>query len=125
MGYETRNGSVVRTGRKATAPARPRYPVGKLNRYDCQTCDGLIITIDRDKGVTPFALACRATSGCRGDMFSSFYQGATGKPTFEWRKPTPVEYAAGSVGMRAHFDQGGLDLYPINGAVASRAQVTP
>lgn len=117
MGYETRNGRVVRTGLRMEQ-GKPDQAPPRLNRYDCNSCGGHIITVDRDNGVTPFALACRATKGCNGDMYSSFYRGVFGRPTFEWRKATPAEYAAASAGMKAHFAQGGLDLHPINGAAA-------
>lgn len=85
----------------------------RLNRYTCQNCGLSIITVDRDHGVTPFMLLCRATEGCRGHMYSSFYKGVQGTPTFEWRKPTPAEYAAYPEAMREHVDQGGLDIHPI------------
>lgn len=88
----------------------------QLNRYICQKCGGSVITIDRDEGVTPFMILCRATVGCRGHMYSSFYRGVEGEPTFEWRKPTPTEYAAYSLAMRQHVDQGGLDIHPIGTA---------
>lgn len=86
---------------------------GKKNRYTCDTCCGQIITIDRDEGVTPFMLECRADRHCNGFMESSMYRHVTGEPTFEWRKATAEEYAAASDGMRHHFDQGGLDIHPV------------
>jgi hypothetical protein len=113
MAYETRNGSIVRTGRKAAARARTEYFATRLNRYTCQTCSGYIITVDREEGVTPFALECRATKDCQGDMYSSFYRDVHGVPTYEWRKPMPAEYARMSPAMRDHVDKGGLDIYPI------------
>lgn len=112
MGYETHNGRVVRTGLRMEQ-RKPVQVLPRLNRYDCNACGGHIITIDRDKGVTPFAIECHATAHCQGDMYSSFYQGAVGAPTFEWRKPTPVEYAAMSAAGRHHVDQGGLNLHRI------------
>lgn len=86
----------------------------RLNRYTCQSCHGSIITVDRDEGVTPFMVLCRAKPGCKGHMYSSFYKGVQGEPTFEWRKPTPAEYAAYPEVMRQHVDQGGLDIHPIS-----------
>jgi hypothetical protein len=115
MGYETRNGHVVRTGLKPPQ-AKPFQIPPRLNRYVCNDCGGHIITVDRDKGVTPFALNCRATAGCDGDMYSSFYSGVEGDPTYEWRKPTPAEYVAMSEAMRQHINQGGLEIYLIAGA---------
>jgi hypothetical protein len=77
----------------------------------CERCGGQIITVDADDGVTPFALMCRASPNCSGMMYSSFYQGVRGEPTYEWRRPSDAEYAGMSAAMRAHVDQGGLDLY--------------
>jgi len=116
MGYATRHARIIRTGLKAAQaqPVRIQTPP-RLNRYTCNACGGHIITVDRDKGVTPFAIDCRATRGCSGDMYSSFYRVSSGTPTFEWRKPTPEEYAAMSAAGRHHVDQGGLELHPING----------
>jgi hypothetical protein len=85
----------------------------QLNRYTCRECRGEIITIDRDEGTTPFMLGCRATEGCKGMMQSSFYRGVEGAPTFEWRKPTPHEFAKSSRAMQDHFNMGGLDIHRI------------
>ena len=90
---------------------------GKRNSYQCTTCRGIIFTEDKDEGVTPFMLKCRATEGCDGTMESAFYrlpeQAALVRPHFIWRKPTPEEYVTMSLGMKAHVDQGGLDLYQL------------
>ena len=89
----------------------------KRNAYVCQKCNKHIITVDRDPGVTPFMLLCRATPQCTGMMRSEFYCGglvmSEEKPTFEWRRPTDKEYDEASKGMQEHFDKGGLDLHPI------------
>lgn len=87
----------------------------QLNKYTCQSCGGSIITIDRDKGVTPMMLMCRATPPCGGTMLSSMYQGVEGEPTYEWRKPAPQERIRMSPQMIDHIDAGGLDIYPIKG----------
>lgn len=88
---------------------------GKRNAYTCQKCKGTIVTVDNDKGTTPFMIECRAKPGCNGDMHSHFYLGSvvSGRlpATFEWRKPTEEEYQKASPGMRAHFDQGGLEIH--------------
>ena len=86
---------------------------GQRNRYTCRDCGQTIVTVDTDEGVTPFLLGCRTTEGCKGLMQSSMYRGVTDVPTFEWRKPTPVELIKASRGMRDHFSQGGLDIYPL------------
>jgi hypothetical protein len=92
----------------------------RLNRYTCRDCRQSIITVDRDEGVTPFMLLCRATEGCRGFSYSSMYRGVTGTPTYEWRKPTPAEYLAYPPAMREHVDQGGLDIHPIERPASTR-----
>ena len=96
----------------------------KRNAYTCQTCGGTVITEDRDEGVTPFMLACRATKGCSGMSESHFYRGptvASDKPAaFIWRKPTPTEYKASSPAMKQHFDQGGLNIYATPDGSAER-----
>ncbi len=86
------------------------------NAYTCDRCHQNIITIDRDDGVTPFMLACRATAGCTGTMRSQFYfqnERTLSPPQYEWRKPTRQEYANMSPAMRQHIDIGGLDIYPV------------
>ena len=85
---------------------------GRKNGYTCQKCKDQIVTIDIDEGVTPFALACRATEGCDGMMYSAGYAIPQFLPAqFEWFKPASLEgYDAW---MREHIRQGGLDLRPI------------
>ena len=91
--------------------------VGKHNNYRCFKCGKSIITIDRDEGVAPWMLICRATPNCKGMMYSSFYRitiiDFLRQPQWEWCKPTPEQYSDASPGMREHFDKGGLDIYPI------------
>ena len=84
------------------------------NRYTCDTCNGSIVTEDRDEGTTPFMLGCRAKTGCKGMMRSSFYRGvAPDEPVdFIWRKPTSTEVMRASKAMLQHFAMGGLDIYP-------------
>lgn len=91
--------------------------MSKRNSYQCTTCGGIVFTEDRDEGVTPFMMGCRATDGCDGTMESAFYrlpdQAAKVRPHYVWRKPTAEEYAAMSSAMKTHIDQGGLDLHPL------------
>lgn len=85
---------------------------GKINQYTCNQCSGIITTIDRDHGTTPFYLNCRATPGCGGSMRSSMYLvDQTLKPDHEWYKPTgKIRNRA----MREHVRMGGLDIRPIS-----------
>jgi hypothetical protein len=99
---------------------------GRKNIYQCQTCLGLICTVDRDKGVTPFMIDCKSTPDCKGPMQSSFYMTHPQvKPTFEWYRPTAdelVEIGNAITGPYAtqrfaatveHVQKGGLVLRPI------------
>ena len=82
---------------------------GKKNSYRCETCNGVIVTVDVDDGVTPFLLSCKVTPGCIGMMKSNFYridQSATAE--YEWFKP--VSLKGYSAGMKQHIKMGGLDL---------------
>lgn len=87
------------------AEARAKPP--RINQYTCTSCSGVITTIDRDHGVTPFMLACRATEGCHGTMHSHLYRVAPGlTPDHEWYKPTSLKGL--TAGMRDHVEMGGL-----------------
>jgi len=86
--------------------------VGRKNIYVCDTCRGHIVTVDRDKGVTPFAILCRATKGCGGLMQSSMYRvfDQRIRAGFEWYEPTETELVTESPATRAHVARGGLLL---------------
>ena len=61
--------------------------IGKKNTYTCGRCSGQIVTIDKDEGVTPFQIMCRATSRCPGWMVSSFYEVDQAlAPNWQWVK---------------------------------------
>lgn len=77
-----------------------------INQYICPVCGGVITTINRDEGTTPFYLSCRALPGCSGRMFSQLYQvDQTLTPTHEWYKPAKIK---GTPEMRQHLKAGGL-----------------
>jgi len=82
----------------------------RKNIYVCKTCAGHIVTVDVDKGATPFMVDCQATPGCKGMMRSSFYRvfDQSMKAGFEWYRPTALQHL--STGERAHVDKGGLLL---------------
>jgi len=93
---------------------------GAKNRYDCQTCGRSIITINADEGVTPFAISCRATTGCAGLMYSAMYLiPQTLLAEFEWFKPTKLKRYILSLSkrydrhMKEHIRKGGLVLREI------------
>ena len=84
---------------------------GKKNIYVCDTCKGHVVTMDRDHGVTPFMIECKATAFCNGMMKSSMYRvfDQDMRAGYEWYKPTaPV-----AVHLQHHVDQGGLLLRKI------------
>ena len=82
---------------------------GQRNAYVCQKCGKSIVTENVDDGTTPFMIACRATKGCRGAMYSTFYSIPQSTPaTYEWFKP--VSMKGYSREMQEHFRLGGLDL---------------
>lgn len=78
--------------------------IPRINQYTCDTCGGVITTIDRAKGTTPMFLNCRATDGCNGRMHSSMYHvSPTLKPEWEWYRP---KKAKGD--EREYVEMGGL-----------------
>lgn len=88
--------------------------LGKKNIYTCSLCKKTIVTVDRDEGTTPFILlACKATSGCNGEMESSFYtcdQSLTAQ--YEWFRPGPSMHLSPAV--KDHVRRGGLVLRSIS-----------
>lgn len=89
--------------------------MNRVNAYKCQKCGQIILTRDVDEGVTPFMVPCLATIGCKGPMYSAFYKPPefllkVMEPTYEWFKPIGKDYEALEPAMKAHVDQGGLDL---------------
>lgn len=119
------NSGAIKRELAAEAGKRPDGRERK-NIYQCQTCLGLICTVDRDKGVTPFMIDCKVTADCKGPMQSSFYMvHPMVVPTFEWFRPTSEELAdicESLDGPRAalrkaayvdHVNRGGLILRPI------------
>lgn len=89
--------------------------VGRKNAYVCKECDGQTVTVDRDDGVTPFMLRCRATVGCRGFAQSSFYDCDQAlAATHEWYAPSPSERLASSHAAQDHYRNGGLALRAVS-----------
>lgn len=79
---------------------------GGINQYICQTCGGVITTIDRDDGTTSFMLDCRVTPGCPGRMQSAVYLvDQTLTPNWEWYMPEKLPKERS---MRQHVRMGGL-----------------
>jgi hypothetical protein len=83
---------------------------GKKNIYTCDACKGHVVTVDRDHGVTPFMIECKATAFCKGMMKSSMYRvfDQDMRAGFEWSRPTAPEIVKPH--LQSHVDQGGLLL---------------
>jgi hypothetical protein len=115
---------------------KPNIDVTKLPRvnvylceYNCHT-----VTVDVDKGTTPFMIGCRARSTkerpigkwaldedgfCKGTAKSNFYPKLPmppwiKPPAWEWYKPTQEEYDKLPAKEKDdnHFAKGGLFLRP-------------
>lgn len=82
----------------------------RLNVYICQTCGGMICTIDRDQGVTPFMIACQVMRFCSGMMQSQWYPELPPhfSPEYEWYKPKLKKHM--DVVTAEHVKKGGLLL---------------
>lgn len=66
---------------------------GKKNLYLCHSCGRGVVTLDRDEGVTPFAITC---DNCGKSAYSFFYRlppniAEVVTPAFEWYRPTAAE----------------------------------
>jgi hypothetical protein len=107
----------------------------RRNAYVCDTCGGVVVTVDRHKGVTPMFLACRAkgyvsdpANDCTGTGQSCMYRlemlhmalarrGSVGamptewpEPTWEWYTPSPAELRRLESRTAEHGGKGGLLL---------------
>lgn len=97
---------------------------GAENVYTCRLCRGYTVTVDRDEGVTPFLLGCRASGregDCKGMAESNFYPKGPRPshiqaPVWEWYTPEASEYKFLSGPIKEHVDKGGLLIRKIDGA---------
>jgi hypothetical protein len=81
---------------------------GKKNIYTCDKCRGHVVTVDADRGVTPFMIACHATQDCKGMMKSSMYRvfDQEMRADYEWYKPSAVQTLKPY--EQRHVEKGGL-----------------
>lgn len=80
----------------------------KFNGYKCDRCGYWWITVDRHPGVTPMFKACE---GCHeGRAVSMGYPSTPPpkQPTFEWYRPSQVEFGTLEPAIRDHVLKGGL-----------------
>lgn len=98
--------------------------VGRENCYTCRQCGGHTVTVDRDEGVTPAFINCRASGregDCRGVAESAGYPEAPRpkhipEPQFEWRKYPDKMIEKLPLNQREHALRGGLFLVKIGSA---------
>jgi hypothetical protein len=104
---------------------------GEKNVYTCDKCGEYTVTVDKDEGVTPFTIRCRAKDhpikggmtivGCAGRARSACYRlagvlgSAYSNPEWEWYHPDADEmkrWAAHRFGPDVvdHVERGGLLL---------------
>lgn len=95
---------------EAAPKGEPEGFKGKKNIYTCEKCKGHIVTVDLERGVTPFMIGCKSTVNCKGMMQSSMYRvfDQEMRADHEWYKPTAVQSL--SPWERDHVSQGGLLL---------------
>lgn len=88
--------------------------VNVINTYACEMCGQKLVTVDRDKGVTPMFMACRS---CGGRSVSAWYRCDQSLiPTHEWYRLTPKQIKRQPKYTRDHFRKGGLDIREISHA---------
>jgi hypothetical protein len=83
---------------------------GKKNIYTCDKCKGHIVTVDVDRGVTPFMTNCKATLNCKGMMTSSMYRvfDQNMRADYEWYRPSAIKVLKPHI--KQHVEQGCLLL---------------
>lgn len=65
---------------------------GDKNKYTCRVCGHTIFTLDVEDGVTPFMLACRSPTQCKGWMHSGYYRiDQTLVPDMSWYEWTDAK----------------------------------
>lgn len=102
------------TRKERSRLANPPHP--RINVYICQRCGTYTVTVDVDKGVTPFMIGCQnGTTDCTGDAYSQMYPSGPKpawipEPQWEWYKPTGEAYDKLSLAMKEHIDNGGLNI---------------
>jgi len=100
--------------------------LGKKNAYHCDKCGAWLITIDIDKGVTPFSMQCKverwgvnAHYRCEGTLLSNFYPpepwppNVSSIPEWEWYRPSKEEIQGYKPEYQEYYRQGGLKLRKI------------
>lgn len=95
--------------------------VNAINCYVCKRCDKPTRTVNRDEGVTPFAIECRATPGCGGPATSLMYRcSPTERPGWEWIRPTAEEFEEWLTAHRMERFRGELEQHVSRGGMLLR-----
>ena len=80
----------------------------KKNIYKCKVCKHRIVTIDRDKGTTPFLIGC-TKENCKGLMQSNMYRPSHNlDPEYEWYYPTSKQIKNLDPVTKNHVESFGL-----------------
>lgn len=87
-----------------------RAPHHSMNGYHCRACDGTVLTIDVDLGVTPMTMPCVGRCAGRSTAVSLNYppQQPPAEPALEFYRPSAEEAAELSVAALEHVLKGGL-----------------
>jgi hypothetical protein len=83
----------------------------RKNVYLCDDCGAGWVSVDIDKGVTPFMDRCPiCETGTGTSLFYNVPQEILDrKPArVEWRKPSQKDIRKAGPGLKRHFEQGGL-----------------
>lgn len=92
---------------------------GLINVYTCDKCGARHVTRNRDAGVTPFLIGCRAmVKAGKGKMVQCdglaqsccYHTNQNEKPRFEWYRPLADEMDGLDKWSKDHTSKGGLLL---------------
>lgn len=91
----------------------------KVNVYKCEECGHETVTVNRDEGVTPFMIKCRAMNGvtCKAMARSLMYRvNQNRRPDWEWYRPDDAELTTKTEEEAAHVKRGGLLIRKLDSA---------
>ena len=86
--------------------------IGKKNRYTCELCESILVSVDIDDGTTPFMIECWNCDVA--DMTSEMYMCPQDLiVTHEWYAPDRKERRKLSPSEKNHVEKGGLLMRPL------------
>ena len=83
---------------------------GEYNLYKCDQCGAYVVTLYKDKGVTPFIMMCKKCNGAMHHTQSSRQAPPPFVEVHNWVRPTLEQTLRLSEGLREHVLNGGLVL---------------